>query len=77
MGLDEMNIDEGIVVCSSDIYVVTCAVNICRDKPSVKKIEKKKQKKKERLGEFQEGEGEDDEGRWEKVKGGVPLVKVK
>lgn len=43
----------------------------------MKRLEKKKQKKKERLEEFQEGEGEDDEERWEKVKKGVPLVKVK
>lgn len=61
------------------VHVVTC---VCRDKghdrPSVKKLEKKKQKKKERLGEFLEGEGEEGpEGPWEKVKGGVPLVKVK
>lgn len=59
------------------VHVDAC---VCRDKsadrPSVKRVEKKK-KKKERLGEFPEGEGEEEpEGRWEKVKGGVPLVKV-
>ncbi|XP_047231998.1 eukaryotic translation initiation factor 3 subunit C isoform X2 [Girardinichthys multiradiatus] len=48
------------------------------DKASIKKIEKKKKQKKERAGELQEGEGDEDgEGRWVKVKGGVPLVKEK
>ncbi|XP_014870613.1 eukaryotic translation initiation factor 3 subunit C-like, partial [Poecilia latipinna] len=45
------------------------------DKTSIKKGEKKKKQKKERGGDLQEGEG-DEEG-WEKVKGGVPLVKEK
>lgn len=47
------------------------------DKSGIKKAEKRKKQKKERAGELQEGEGvEDGEGPWEKVKGGVPLVKV-
>ncbi|MEQ2197724.1 Eukaryotic translation initiation factor 3 subunit C [Xenoophorus captivus] len=47
------------------------------DKASMKKVEKKKKQKKERAGELQEGEGDEDgEGRWVKVKGGVPLVKL-
>uniref|UniRef100_A0A3Q2PHR2 Eukaryotic translation initiation factor 3 subunit C n=1 Tax=Fundulus heteroclitus TaxID=8078 RepID=A0A3Q2PHR2_FUNHE len=47
------------------------------DKGSIKKVEKKKKQKKERAGELQEGEGDDEDGPWEKVKGGVPLVKEK
>lgn len=48
------------------------------DKPTEKKVSKKKKpKKKERLEEEAEDEGEEAEGGWEKVKGGVPLVKVK
>ncbi|MED6266479.1 Eukaryotic translation initiation factor 3 subunit C [Characodon lateralis] len=48
------------------------------DKASIKKVEKKKKQKKERAGELQEGEGDEDgEGRWVKVKGGVPLIKEK
>uniref|UniRef100_A0A3B4X864 Eukaryotic translation initiation factor 3 subunit C n=1 Tax=Seriola lalandi dorsalis TaxID=1841481 RepID=A0A3B4X864_SERLL len=49
------------------------------EKSSEKKIQKKKKpKKKERLEEEAEEEGgEEVEGGWEKVKGGVPLVKEK
>uniref|UniRef100_A0A3P8WQS7 Eukaryotic translation initiation factor 3 subunit C n=1 Tax=Cynoglossus semilaevis TaxID=244447 RepID=A0A3P8WQS7_CYNSE len=48
------------------------------DKPTEKKVSKKKKpKKKERLEEEAEDEGEEAEGGWEKVKGGVPLVKEK
>lgn len=47
------------------------------DKSSEKVGKKKKPKKKERLEEEAEEEGEEAEGGWEKVKGGVPLVKVK
>lgn len=48
------------------------------EKPTDKKIEKRKKKKKERLEEELEEEGgEEVEGGWEKVKGGVPLVKEK
>ncbi|KAJ0060628.1 hypothetical protein NL108_016606, partial [Boleophthalmus pectinirostris] len=49
------------------------------DKGAEKKVGKKKKiKKKERIEEEpEEGEGEEVEGGWEKVKGGVPLVKEK
>lgn len=49
------------------------------DKASYKKSAKlKKLKKKERLEEEAEEEGgEEVEGAWEKVRGGIPLVKVK
>lgn len=49
------------------------------EKSSEKKISKKKKaKKKERLEEEAEEDGEGDgDGGWEKVKGGVPLVKVR
>lgn len=49
------------------------------EKSTEKKVQKKKKiKKKERLEEEAEEEGgEEVEGGWEKVKGGVPLVKVR
>uniref|UniRef100_A0A1A7XYL2 Eukaryotic translation initiation factor 3 subunit C n=1 Tax=Iconisemion striatum TaxID=60296 RepID=A0A1A7XYL2_9TELE len=48
------------------------------DRPSAKKSEKKKKIQKVRLEEEQlEGEGEEGDGPWEKVKGGVPLLKEK
>lgn len=49
------------------------------EKPGVRKEErKKKPKQKERIEEEAEEEGgEEAGGGWEKVKGGVPLVKVK
>ena len=43
-----------------------------------KREQRKKKQKKERLEEEAEEEaGEEGEGGWEKVKGGVPLVKVR
>lgn len=49
------------------------------EKSSDKKAAKKKKlKKKERLEEEAEEEGgEEVEGAWEKVRGGIPLVKVR
>uniref|UniRef100_A0A8C6LPC8 Eukaryotic translation initiation factor 3 subunit C n=1 Tax=Nothobranchius furzeri TaxID=105023 RepID=A0A8C6LPC8_NOTFU len=61
---------------------VLITVNVSRtagpDRPSIKKSEKKKKIQKVRLEEEQlEGEGEEGDGPWEKVKGGVPLLKEK
>uniref|UniRef100_A0A4W6G8V7 Eukaryotic translation initiation factor 3 subunit C n=1 Tax=Lates calcarifer TaxID=8187 RepID=A0A4W6G8V7_LATCA len=64
---------------SASLAVVFLKKTHDADKSSEKKLgKKKKPKKKERLEEEAEEEGgEEVEGGWEKVKGGVPLVKEK
>uniref|UniRef100_A0A3Q1GW37 Eukaryotic translation initiation factor 3 subunit C n=1 Tax=Acanthochromis polyacanthus TaxID=80966 RepID=A0A3Q1GW37_9TELE len=68
-----------VYICVTAKRRLTAGETQDSDKPSEKKLgKKKKPKKKERLEEEPEEEGGEEAGEgWEKVKGGVPLVKEK